>query len=329
MARPLGRSLMIVALTFLIGCAGRFPENQPPKTGTYRVPTSIRFNLSNRDFLLHVPPETEPDKPLPLVVVLHGAFNTARQTEKETGFSARADEEKFIVVYPEGIGIFGFLQHWNAGHCCGKAAQDNIDDLTFIDAVIAKTNSLLPIDPDRIYMAGMSNGGMLTYRYAAERGHKLAAIAAVATPIGSRENMKTPNWTIPDAVLPLPVIAFHGTGDKHVPIEGGVSPLKKGPRSYDSYENAMNFWKSMAACQNTPVISEADRGSVVKTDYRGCAEEIQLTFYTLKDWEHHWPAPYFTTRLKPGDPLYNFDATRLIWEFFRKHKRPNTGGVSK
>ena len=89
--------------------------------------------------------------------------------EKFSGFSALADREKFLVLYPDGMGLFGYLQHWNAGHCCGKAAKDKVDDVGFIAAAIEDVCDHLRVDRSRIYMLGFSNGGMMAYRFAAEK----------------------------------------------------------------------------------------------------------------------------------------------------------------
>jgi len=58
-----------------------------------------------------------------------------------TFFGRLADSENFIVMYPNGFGIMGFLQHWNAGHCCGKAADNKVDDVGFVAAAIQSKNA--------------------------------------------------------------------------------------------------------------------------------------------------------------------------------------------
>jgi len=61
----------------------------------------------------------------------------------------------------------GFLQHWNAGHCCSKAAEEGWNDVAFIEAAINKTCRQYAIDKRRIYMMGFSNESMMTYRFPA------------------------------------------------------------------------------------------------------------------------------------------------------------------
>ena len=98
----------------------------------------------------------------PLVVMLHGGFGTAANAEKTYGWDAEADSGGFIVAYPDG------LNHaWNTGGgCCGQSARTNVDDVGFITQMVAEIESDAPIDHSRVYAAGISNGGIMTYTLA-------------------------------------------------------------------------------------------------------------------------------------------------------------------
>jgi polyhydroxybutyrate depolymerase len=260
MNHPASRALIASAVLALLlaGCAPALRGLPDPPSGTYRVFVDTAYRLAHREFLLHVPPGYSADAPLPLVVVLHGAFSTAGKTEAETGFSELADSERFLVAYPEGIGIFGLLQHWNAGHCCGKAADDGVDDVGFVAEVIAAVREKLSVDPRRIYMAGMSNGGMLTYRFAAERSGDLAAAAVVSGAIGSSDDGGPERWrpTMPGRALPILIV--HGLADESIPAAGGLGQ-GRGKHSYRSVDNAVEFWREADGCEGTPV-EELSRG---------------------------------------------------------------------
>lgn len=314
------RLILISSTLTLCGCVASLPVTHTLESGTYRAETEMRFNGTPRKFLLHLPPGSEMAEPLPLVLVLHGAFSNAKQTEQETGFSKLADQKQFLVAYPEGIGVFGLLQHWNAGHCCGKAAKDKVDDVGFVSAVIATIKQRFTVDQSRIYLAGMSNGGMLTYRYAAEHGQELAAIAVVSGAIGSTEGDPSTDWAMPAPVQPLPVISFHGTGDEHIPVGGGPSPLKGGERSYLSVDNAMEYWRLADGCSKEPVSSVERDGNVRHFFWEDCTDGHQVEYYLLENWGHKWPASYFTADLAEDDPLLDFDATEYIWSFFSNHQ---------
>lgn len=315
------RCLWLTLLPLLAGCLAGLPDVPDPPPGTYRVSCATTYKGSKRTFLLHVPPSYHASTALPLVVVLHGAFSTGRQTETETGFSELADREGFLVAYPEGIGLLGLLQHWNAGHCCGKAADDQVDDVGFLAEVIRSVRGKMAVDSGRIYMAGMSNGGMLTYRFAAERPGDLAAAAVVSGAIGSVDRHGQGTWKLPQPVETLPIIIFHGLADDTVPADGGVSPRKKGDRSYRSLGDALDYWKNANGCGTGPVVSFSGNGLVKGLAWNDCRNGSAVEQVLLTGWGHQWPAPRFTGSLAVDDPLKDFDATLRIWTFFSKFRR--------
>ncbi|MDD2735813.1 MAG: PHB depolymerase family esterase [Desulfuromonadaceae bacterium] len=315
------RFFLIPVLQLLTGCLAALPEISEPPAGSYRVPTHITYNLSNRTFLLHVPADYNAKTPLPLVVVLHGAFSTGSQTEKETGFSTLADSERFLVAYPEGIGIFGLLQHWNAGHCCGKAADSQVDDVSYIAEVISTIRRKLAVDPARIYMAGMSNGGMMTYRFATERTSELAAAAVVSAAIGSTTDNGMLPWRLQQPGRALPLIGFHGLADGTIPFNAVPVPHANGKRLFLPVTDAIEFWQNANGCEATPASSIDNNGSVNHLVWKNCQAGSSLEFVLLEDWGHQWPAPFFTDQLATDHPLRGFDATKQMWEFLSRFRR--------
>lgn len=303
------------------GCTGKLPTGTIAGQKTYSGSVDMKLNGFRRTYLVHVPPAYSRDAPLPLVVVIHGAFDTAAGMEKASGFSQLADREGFIVLYPNGMGIFGFFQHWNAGHCCGKAAEDKIDDVGFLAAAIDDVCSRLSIDRNRIFMTGFSNGGMLTYRFAAERGDMLAAAAPLAASIGGRAAAGAPAWRIPKPVRPLPLIVMHGLLDDDIRYEGGVSLHRGGDRTFLPVRDSVAFW-----VQNNMCRAEAEErhlhgdGILVKT-WSSCQNGADVQLYLLKGWGHAWPGGEFTRSLPAENPIREFDAAATIWEYFRTHRR--------
>ncbi len=272
-------------------------------------------------YRLHIPAGYKGEVSRPLVVVIHGAFSTAKEIEKQSGFSKLADHEGFIAVYPEGMGIFGFLQHWNAGHCCGKAAADNIDDVGFIAAVIDDVAARLSVDLDRIYMVGFSNGGMLTYRFAAERSSVVAAVAPMAASIGGRASADIPLWVLPKPAAKVPVIVFHGLDDDSVPYLGGQSLRHGGEREYLSVEDSVHFWVQHNGCRKQAVQKNLYDGRVAYSLWKDPAGSNDVSLYAIKEWGHIWPGKYFTGALEPENPLNGFDAAEIIWDFFKRYRR--------
>jgi len=311
---------MMLILLFS-SCTASLPKNTPEGPKTYKNKMDIRIMGARRTYLVHVPPNYSPQKPLPLVVVIHGAFDTAAGMEKYSTFSDLADRESFIVMYPNGMGIFGLFQHWNAGHCCGKAANDDVDDVGFIASAINDVRVRLQIDPSRIYMVGFSNGGMLAYRFAAERGDILAAVAPLAASIGGRPSEDAPQWRIPDPVKPLSVITIHGMADDDIVYEGGVSLHRGGTRTFWSVNESIDFWVRHNGCHPNAAATELNHGHVRIHTWGACSNDTEVVLYLMENWGHVWPGRYFTAELEEEDPLKDFDAAEVIWNFFKSHTR--------
>ena len=91
-------------------------------------------------------------------------------------------------------------------------------------------------------MVGFSNGGMMTYRFAAEHTDMLAAAAPIAASIGGRSNADAPEWRISKPKKPLPIFIIHGLNDDDIPIDGGASIHRKGQRNYLSVQDSVQFW---------------------------------------------------------------------------------------
>ncbi|MFP4159285.1 MAG: alpha/beta hydrolase family esterase [Desulfobacterales bacterium] len=273
------------------------------------VKVDVREMGFRRSYRVHLPEGSAGDGKLPLLVMLHGAFETSKSMERLTGFSDLSDREKFIVVYPNGIGLFGFLQHWNAGHCCGKAQKDSVDDVAFLETVIDDVSSRFPVDPNRIYMAGHSNGGMLACLYAAEKPGRLAGLAMVSGTIGSRDLKKGPWQQIPRPAYGLPVLVIHGFNDKTIPYSGGPSSNHKS-REFISVADTMAFWQSVNQCGEAAREPFCSSRRVSVRQWRPGAHRLVL--HTVHDWAHDWPGP----RLQPGEEnsraLVDYDAAEAI-----------------
>jgi polyhydroxybutyrate depolymerase len=311
----------VLLLCCLAGCAYPGHRTSSLHSGTFRDDLKLKTGKYDRRFLLHIPEGYAASRALPLVVVLHGAFSTAREMEKWTGWSQLADREGFLVLYPEGIGLFGFLQHWNAGHCCGKAEEDDWDDVAFLEAAIDGTCRQYAVDRSRIYLMGFSNGGMLTYRFAEERSSLLAAAASVSGAINSRASPEQPEWRIPAPERPVPFLIVHGAADKTVPYEGGTPLDRKSTREYRSVSEAADFWVQANQSFVGPVEKGAFGGRVTESSWTDSTGGNEVRVLRILGWAHEWPGGPFTRALPPEDPLRDFDAAAVIWSFFKQYPR--------
>jgi polyhydroxybutyrate depolymerase len=176
---------------------------------------TLQHDGIDRHYLIRTPAESALRVgSVPLVLVLHGGGGNADNAERMTGFTAKAQREGFIVVYPEGSSRFRQkLLTWNAGHCCGYAMEHKVDDVGFIRSLIQQLLEQYPIDPARVYVTGMSNGGMMTHRLGRELAGQVAAIAPVVATVFGDESR---------AGQPVSALMFNGMRDESVPYLGGA-----------------------------------------------------------------------------------------------------------
>ena len=273
-----------------------------------------------RTYTIDKPPVSDQKTPLPVIIMLHGGGGDDDTAKTMTGLSEAALPKGFMVVYPNGTGKFERikkLKTWNAGHCCGYAMENAVDDVGFIDLLIDQLVAKEGADPSRIYVTGMSNGAMLTHRVGARLCHKIAAIAPVVGGLFGDE--KVPKCT-------TSVLAINGALDHSVPLEGGLSQGRAAsawdgtPLKEAAYQGA--FWAKANGCDPVPTTSAQKEVSV--TRYR-CAQGIDVIRYVVAQSGHAWPGGRKGS--SRGDtPTQTLEATGLIIQFFEEHPRAGHRG---
>ncbi len=286
--------------SLLAGSAYRFQEGA---SGQGNKSGSLDIGGRTRRYFMHAPPAYDGKKPLPLVLVLHGGGQSPESAERMSGMSAKADKEGFLAAYPSGTGRSSRMPTWNSGNCCGYAMQNNVDDVTFLRALIDKLEHDYSVDPRRIFVTGISNGGMMSYRIGCELADKIAAIA----PVEGAQNIDCrPSG-------PVSVIIFHGSADRLVPFNGGSTPFQIGSKRLDnSVASAVAFWVKKDGCSPTP---KHDENGAAHTDvYSGCKNGTGVALYAIQGGRHSWPGGRISGSSVP--------ATDLMWSFFLQHPKP-------
>lgn len=284
-----------------------------PTQGT--IEGHLNFDGRERSYLLHIPPQYQPGKIMPLVIVLHGGGGDAGNAERMSQMSLKADKEGFIVVYPNGTGFLkNRLLTWNAWNCCGYALKNQVNDVGFIRALILHLQSQYSIDPKRVYATGLSNGGMMAHRLGCELSDKIAAIAPVAGALNS--NVCQPSQ-------PVSVIIFHGTEDQHVQYNGGPSKksfINRESRIDQSAAHAVSLWTKADGTLAIP--EEKHFGNIYVETYSGGKDGSEVVLYTIRGQGHAWPGGLSGMRNGNVDPpTKEISATNIMWDFFKKHPK--------
>ena len=244
----------------------------------------------NRNYLVYIPDSYDSEIDYPLMFVFHGFGGIATQFINNADMRDLAESNNFIVVYPQGLDLGGTGSHWN----CSNPSADNksdVDDIGFIENLIDQLILDYPvIDSKRIYAAGYSNGGFMSY-YLACNSKKFAAIGSVAG------TMLDDSYQSCNANFPTAMINIHGTNDFDVPYDGNTY--------YPSIPEVVDSWKNFNNTPNEDLLTNQD-GSIEQYKYYNDAGDIYVEHIKIIGGEHYW------------DDKLNYDGKNtsgLIWDF--------------
>ena len=265
-----------------------------------------------RSYLVHVPPSYDSRKPTPVVLNFHGAWTDAAIQVRFSGLNVKADQAGFVVVYPNGTGS-GRMRFWNSGMIRFRTENSRIDDVAFAAKLLDDLGRVLTIDPHRVYATGMSNGGMMCYRLAAELSDRIAAIA----PVGGTMSI---DRAAPKR--PVPVLHFHGTADTMVPFNGPEDKVQKF-LNFQSVDASIRTWVKLDGCPEEPQVRRLpdlahDGTTVVRKTYGPGREQSEVVLIVIENGGHTWPGQEPAVKFL-GKSTKQISANDLIWEFFQKH----------
>jgi polyhydroxybutyrate depolymerase len=297
----------------------------PAQAGSDLRASFIHDNLK-RTFNIHIPSFYDKSVQLPLVIALHGRGGNGASMILITrkGFNKLADKDGFIMVYPDGIEL-----NWNDGRmdeeANDRAHKENIDDVGFISALIDSMIKDYNINPKRVYVTGISNGAIMSYRLACELSPKITAIAPVD---GNIPYLLSTHCSPSQSVS---VLAINNLNDPLVPFGGGeiyghFHRVKLG--RVLSVNESIGFWVNRNRCSITPVVTEEpdrdpkDGTRVTRTQYINGIDETEVILYAIEGGGHTWPGGFqYLPAWIIGKTSRDIDADEIIWSFFKEHCR--------
>jgi polyhydroxybutyrate depolymerase len=278
---------LLLALALVAGCGGS--SQPPPKARAASAPSPCRPGDQRvAGAPLHLPPQTKPGAPVPLLIALHGAGGTGADFQARVGLDDDADDAGFATVYPSAASSRHF---WSLN----RAAQP--DDVPRIAALLDQLQAQGCIDPDRVFATGVSNGGGFAARLGCELADRLAGVAPVAGGYRALDSCPAGKRTS--------LLEIHGLADHVVPYFG-VPPDYKGhvPRF-------VSRWAHRDGCAPGPKRTHPSRG-VTHLTYRGCDGGTAVEHVAIEGLGHGW--------VVKGEPA-DVDANRAILAFFRGKRR--------
>jgi polyhydroxybutyrate depolymerase len=247
----------------------------------------------------------------PLLVALHGGIGSAGYIRSRSGVSLARDG--WAVLWPEAV------DDWSDGRRDSRGAPfSTVDDVGFLRALVSALVERGMVDPDRVFFAGPSIGGMMTLRMLCDAPELVAA--AVIAIASAPEGLDCPGGP------PRPILYIHGTGDRIVAPEGGPIAgdmlIARDRGATIPVDETLALLAARNRCEGfaeTPLPDRdpGDGSTVVRRDYLGCA--APLTHYVVLGGGHSWPG---MRRSSVGEVLIgktnqDFSATAEIERFLR------------
>jgi polyhydroxybutyrate depolymerase len=280
----------------------------------------MTVNGLERTYYVWVPSSVDSAAQAPLVLLLHGGGgNPEHVCRTASGVAAMAQDEGFIVACPAGVD-----GHWNDGKQTGdyRTQRENIDDVAFLKAVVDAVGEEAPVDRSRVYVTGLSNGGMMTLRLACEAGDTFAAAAAVIANLPVALDCQPAE--------PMPVMIMNGTEDPLMPWDGGqVHFLRRQLGAVLSTDATAAFWAYADGCSSDPDvillpdIDPSDGTIVERLTYRDCAPGASVVLVAVKGGGHTLPGgDQYAPAWLVGRVSHDLDGAQAIWDFLSANRLP-------
>lgn len=341
-----GWALAVCALAvFAQGCSGNSATTDAATAGDTTTEVYYSNALGMYRSIVYVPASAQRGEPVPLVVVLHGANTTAEQEREITQFDSIASREGFIVMYPEHEtdGQLGLhpLQAWRIWD--PLETQRGFGDTAAIADLTQQVVQNWNVDPERVYLVGVSAGGWMTSIMGATYPDLYAAIGLVeAGAYGMGVALIGVGQPIVPTLVPaemlalaayqamgpyarvVPMINFQGDQDTAATPASGALAVRQWLMTNNLVESGSTAAPFPLTPTETVVVTPADGYPYHVDTYRdadGCRVVEQVR---IEEMGHYWPGG-------TDDPAYSGyndtqapDGAELSWAFLRNYRRSET-----
>jgi len=289
----------------------------------------------SRKFRLWVPRHHDGREPSPLVMLLHGCGQSAKDLAKICGMNAIAERDNFLVVYPEQPTAANLLRCWNwfdPKHQARESGEPSI-----LAAVVEQAVSSHNVDPDRVYVAGLSAGAAMAVVMGATypdlfmaigvvAGLEFAAATTAAAGLGAitrggpdpshqgllafqamseglREKPKRR----------MPVIVFQGAADPYLNPVNADQVLAQWARTNDYLDGNEDGKRLLEQAGEITAGSVPGSYSFQKCKYEDSAGRLLMEKWLVEGLGHAWPGSPSAGRFAdPNGP----NASEEMWRFF-------------
>lgn len=275
----MSRLLTLTAALALVACKG---------TATLPAQT-LSVDGVERAYRLFVP-ETPPSAPMPLLLVVHGGGGRDGDFPQQEAFTALAEEEGVVLVFPLAEQVDGNEGEWQL-----NTTPESRQDIEYIGALIDSVAGDHAVDPSRVYATGYSLGSMFVYELVCQMSDRLAAVASHAGTMPVAPSDCDP----PDEVA---VLHIHGDQDAIIPY-GQTWDWKDWDAVGTMHDvpSLVQSWADRFACGAASTTDGANADHVV---HDACAGAVRVEHWRLRGGGHGWP-----------DRIEGTSTPDVIWSF--------------
>ena len=260
------------------------------------ISQTIEHDGNTREYELYIPSGYSQDILSPLMFNFHAGNDTAEIQIAISDMRNLADENNFILVYPQAFAdpTDGGSLNW-----IFKGDSDH-DDIYFIDTIISELSNQYSIDLERVYACGYSLGGEFVYELLCRLNDKIAAGVAVARTMGhyQYENCNPEH--------PTAIMTILGTEDYY----NGI--VYDGVTYYISADETNQYWADFNSTDNNPIEIELpdnstnDGSSVTKRIWENGNSCVSVVELRVNGGGHDWPGSFGNMDISSDNEIWNF-----------------------
>lgn len=285
------------------------------------------YDGETRTYHIYIPKR---QSPAPVVILLHGNGGSADQIlgfEDIAAPSQRwlqlAEQDSFILLVPNGSFAKNGARGWN--DCRRNAFITPVsNDVQFITGLLEGIARQVPVDPQRIYVCGISNGGLMAHRLMQEIPQRIAAFASIIASIPALSECV-------ESDVPVSALYMNGTADPIMPYEGGEIGSNRG--LVLSTDSCIGYWKvrngafEQTATQHLQgeITNRRSTESIGISSYRNAENGIEVKLYRIEGGGHTEPSVlhrYQKSFLRfAGAQNHMIEYADSVWEFFKEKRR--------
>ena len=322
---PGTRAIPALLAALVVACSGGAATGRPsvdrspgpgPSVTPGPVPDKMELVVDDRPVTVHVPATGDPDRPAPLLIVLHGYGSSGREHEEYFHLGAAAAGRGVVTAYPDGTIDRNGNRFWNATDACCDFDRSAPADEAYLMSVIRAIEARRPVDPKRIAFLGHSNGGFMSHRMACTHADRIAAIVSLAGASFARAADCAPSSAVA-------VVQIHGTLDDIVRFTGGTlqgfgsgAPMA----AYPGAERTAGSWATSDGCEPSPTVADRRVDVDAALDADGAPAEATITRWSGCD--PGGAVELWTMPRGSHDPAISAAFPDAVLDFLEAHPKP-------